>query len=307
MTPDKYTISERFIDVSDEHELYVHDYGNEAAKLPIVYLHGGPGGGCNDGNKQLIVNPKKQRAIFFDQRGAGKSLPRGSLKHNTTADLVEDIETIAKIYKLQQFVIAGGSWGSCLALAYALKYPKKVKALVLRGIFTGSQAEIDWIDKGEFRHFFPDVWQQFLERTPKKWHKNPTAYHATRILGDDLEAATLSAYAYSELEGSLLKLDDRHTPEDLMEFDLNCARIEIHYLQNNCFMPDRFILDNAHKLVMPIMLVQGRYDAVCPPTTAYELNKRLPNGNLVWTVGGHSGGERGTYDVMRSVLLQITS
>src|SRR3989344_4695027 len=176
MTPDKYTISERFIGVGNEHELYVHDYGNPKAKISILFLHGGPGSGCDDSHKQLLLNPEKQRIIFFDQRGSGKSLPKGSLRHNTTDYLIKDIEAIAKEYKLSQFVITGGSWGSCLALAYALKHPKRVKAMVLRGIFTGSSREIDFLDKGRFQDFFPDVWGAYLARTPEKYRQNPSAY-----------------------------------------------------------------------------------------------------------------------------------
>ena len=161
MTPDKYTISESMLDVDNGHQLYIHDWGNQTAVKPIVFLHGGPGGSTKDHHKTSF-DPTEQRVIFFDQRGCGRSLPLGSLSNNTTDDLIEDIEIIADHLNLKTFIINGGSWGSCLALAYSLAHPERVTALVLRGIFTGSQSEIDWLDSGKFRTFFPEVWAQYL-------------------------------------------------------------------------------------------------------------------------------------------------
>ena len=305
MDKDQFTLSEQMLAVGHGHKLYVQDWGNKSAKVPIIFLHGGPGSGVSDKHRQMF-DPKLQRVILFDQRGSGKSQPTGSLEHNTTADSVEDIEKIAQEYKLDKFVVVGGSWGACLGLAFALKYPKRVEALVLRGIFTGSQSEIDFIDKGHFRAFFPDVWDAYLARTPKRWHQNPGEYHAPRVLAGSKKAKLESTYAYSELEGSLIGLDDRHSPEPIKDFDLNSTRVEVHYLVNQCFMSDRYILDNAHKLKMPVHLIQGRYDMVCPPVTAYELHKQLPNSRLIWTTAGHSGNDRANYDLVRSICMQIT-
>ncbi len=304
MTPDNYTIQESFLDVGDGHSLYIQDWGNTKAKTPIVFLHGGPGAACKDGHKQLF-DPRRQRVIFFDQRGSGKSLPYGSLKNNTTQDLVEDIEKIARHLNLDQVILTGGSWGSCLAFAHALKHPKRVKALVLRGIFTGSKREIEFLDQGHFQNFFPDVWEKYLEATPKAHWQNPSAYHFKNAL-EEGEKAKASAYAYENVEGALLRLDDRYTPEKYEDYDPAGIRLEIHYLLNNCFIPEGYILDNAQKLKMPVWLIQGRYDVVCPPITAYELSKELPNGELVWVTSGHVGSERAIYDVVRTVLLQLT-
>lgn len=306
MTPDEHTIQETFLEVGDGHTLYIHDWGNPKARTPIIFLHGGPGSGCNDGHKQLF-DPTSQRVIFFDQRGAGRSLPFGFLEHNTTQDLVEDVERVANHAKLKQFIIMGGSWGSCLALAYALKYPAHISAMVLRGIFTCSKAEVDWMDKGEWRTFFPEVWEQYVARTPHEHRDNPTAYHSKQALGKDRQAAKLSAYAYSCMGGSLLKLDDRFKPRPIDEFDPAETCIEMFYFANHCFMPDRYILDNAHQLKIPTWIVQGRYDFICPPTTAYELHKNLPNSQLVMTIAGHHGADRNTYDVTRTILLRLTS
>jgi len=305
MTPDEHTLSEQMLAVGDGHELYVYDWGNPAASVPIVFLHGGPGAGIKDRYKATF-DPAVQRVIFFDQRGCGKSTPYGSLEHNTTWEQIEDIEKIAETFGLETCIITGGSWGSCLALAYALKYPGRVKAMVLRGIFTGSQAEVDYLDKGHFATHFPDVWDRYLDATPAKYHDDPGKYHTTRILGDDVEAARESAYAYGNLEGALLALDDRFTPPTFDDtYDPVLSKLEIHYMVNRCFMPDRYIMDNAHKLKMPIWLIQGRYDFVCPPVTAYELNEKLPNSHLIWTTAGH-GNDRPNYDVNRTILLQMT-
>jgi proline iminopeptidase len=302
MTPDGHTISEFQLDVGDGHQLYVQDWGKADARTPILLLHGGPGSGLSNRYRQRF-DPKKQRVIFFDQRGAGRSLPYGSLNNNTTDDLVEDIEKILDRLKLKRIVITGGSWGSCLALAYALKHPERIEALVLQGIFTGSHEEIDFLEKGRFRDFFPDVWETFLGRTPEKYRDDPSKYHLERMFGEDEAARHESARAYQELEGALLSLDDRFSPYGDDEFDIVPPLIEAHYIRNNCFLPDRHILDNAHKLKMPVWLIQGRYDAVCPPKTAYELSKRLPDAKLTWTAAGH-GNDRPNYEVMRTILMQ---
>jgi len=304
MTPDEHTIQETFVEVGDGHTLYVQDWGNKHAHMPIISLHGGPGSASRDKYKNTF-DPATQRVIFFDQRGCGRSLPFGSIEHNTTADLIEDIETIARHLHLEKFMLTGGSWGSCLALAYALKYPKRVHAMVLFGIFTGSQAEIDWIDKGGFRAFYPEIWEQYLQRTPKSHQHNPSAYHYPRVLGNDADAIKSSAYAYNCLEGAILGLDDRFTPDMYDDYDPTGTRIEIHYLANRCFMPDRHILQNAHKLAIPIWLVQGRYDCVCPPQTAYELHRALPNGHLAWATSGHRS-EHEVWNLLRSTLAQLT-
>lgn len=304
MNSDNFTISESYLDVGDGHQLYVQEWGNHEAKTTIIALHGGPGAASNDGHK-FIFDGNTQRVIFFDQRGAGKSLPKGSLANNTTQDLVGDIEKIADHFSLQKFIITGGSWGSCLAFAYALKHPKRVAAMVLRGIFTGSQEETDYLDNGGFKLYFPDVWDAYLQKTPKEFRNDPSKYHYAQMKSQDAETRKKSSYAYSELEGSLLRLDDRYASQSFETFDPEAMKIELHYLQNLCFMPDRFILENSPKITAPVWLVQGRYDMVCPPKTAYEMDKLLPNSKLIFTSAGHSGGDRATYEVMRALLLEI--
>ncbi|HUD05994.1 MAG TPA: alpha/beta fold hydrolase [Candidatus Saccharimonadales bacterium] len=303
MTPDKFTIKELFVPVGDGHEIYVQEWGNPKAKVPILRLHGGPGSSTSD-KARYQFNPYEHRVIFYDQRGCGRSIPFGSLKHNTTNDLVEDIEKILDYLKVDQCIITGASWGSCLALAYGIKYQERIKSMVLQGIFTGSKAEIQYLDSGGFRSFFPDVWDHYLSNTPKNHHSDPSGYHFARILGQDPEAKRASAYIYANLEGSLIKLDDRFIPEDPKTFDPTETAIEVYYLFNNCFMPERYILNNAHKLNVPIWLVQGRYDFVCPPQTAYELHQLLPDSTLIWTMAGHAN-DRSNYDVNRTIFASL--
>jgi len=304
MTPDEYTNQELMLDVGNGHQIYVQDWGKKDTKLAILFLHGGPGYGINDGHKRRF-DPTKQRVIFFDQRGVGKSTPLGSIEHNTTQDTIEDIEKIADKLQIETFVVTGGSWGSTLALLYGIAHPERVYSMVLSGIYTATKGETEYLDSGGYRTHFPDIWEKLLAQTPRAHHKSPGQYHYNQILSDDQEAQRKSGYAYENTEGALLRLDDRYTEPPFKDFETHGVRIEAHYLSNNCFIPENYIFDNAHKLTMPIWIVQGRYDFVCPPQTAYALHKKLSDSELVWTQSGH-GNDRNTFEVIRSLLLQIT-
>ncbi len=293
MNPDAHTIAEHTLDVGHGHTLYIQDWGNKKAKTPIFFLHGGPGSQCKDKHK-LPFDPKTQRVIFHDQRGSGKSTPLGRWHHNNTQELAADITKIADFLRIDQFIITGESWGSTLALYYALCEPRRVKAIVVGGVFTGSQAEIDWLDKGMFQTHFPDAWDRYLAATPKSHRDDPSAYHMAQVLGSDAEAAKKSALAYGELEGSVMSLDDSYLPTNPDEFEPASMIIEMRYLAKRCFLPDRFILKNASKLKMPLYIVQGRYDFVCPPKTAYELSQTAPNAQLTWTISGHRNEHENT-------------
>jgi proline iminopeptidase len=303
MTPDEFTNQEFYLDVSDGHRLYVQDWGKAEAKTPILFLHGGPGYKCSDRNK-TIFDPTSQRVIFHDQRGSGNSQPYGSLEHNTTQDLIADIEKLVTHLSIDKFILTGGSWGSALAFYYAVQYPYRIKAMVLDGVLTLSSDEIDWISKGKFQTFFPEAWAAFLSATPKSQQHDPSGYHLKRMLGDDSEAAKTSAYVYQNLEGALLRLDDRFTPESYVDYDPAGARIEAHYIANNAFVPDKYVFKHLDKLTMPIWLVQGRYDIIAPPFIAYELDQLLPDSHLILTVSGHADS-REAWNVKRTILLQL--
>ncbi|HUC89610.1 MAG TPA: alpha/beta fold hydrolase [Patescibacteria group bacterium] len=304
MTPDSNTNQEVFIEVGDGHQLYAQDWGFKDAKTPIINFHGGPGGGTNNGHK-VIFDPSKHRVIFFDQRGSGRSLPYGSLQNNTTDDLVEDINKIADHFKLDKFVLCGGSWGSALPLVYAIKHPKRVHSMVLRSIFTGSKFETEWFEQGIFSSHYPEVWERLLERTPKAHHANPAAYHYDKIKNGSAVEMLESALAVEETEGRLIRIDDRFKPLDPANFDPNAVTIFVHYASNNWFMPEDFILNNAHKLTMPIQMVHGRYDMDCPPITAYKLDQKMPNSQLTWVISGHRA-EHEMETAMRLILQNIS-
>ncbi|MDB5169446.1 MAG: proline iminopeptidase [Candidatus Saccharibacteria bacterium] len=303
MTPDKYTNETLMLDVGDGHQLSVHDWGNKDAKTPIVYLQGGPGGATSD-RKKLLFDPLAQRVIFYDQRGAGKSLPYGSLEHNTTQDLVADIITILNSRGIERCILVGGSWGSTLALCFGIAHPDRVAAMVIDGVWTSTKAENSWLDQGGFKTFFPDVWDAYVATVPKANVSNPSAYHFQRILGNDLETATQSAIAYTSLEGGAISLDDRHEPINSDEYDPSALRIEVHYLNNLCFIPDNYIFDHVGKLTMPIAMVQGRYDMVCPPHTAYKLSKLLRNAQLHFTTSGHAA-EHESWSLIKLLVKQF--
>jgi proline iminopeptidase len=292
MLPDQYTNQELMLAVGDGHELYIHDWGNKTAKVPFIFMHGGPGSSIKDKHK-AVFNPDTHRVIFFEQRGAGRSTPYGSLEHNTTQDLISDITKIADKLQIYQFALHGSSWGSTLALAYAIAIPERVSALVIGGIFTGSKNETEWVDQGHFKTFYPDVWEAYLERTPEKYRDNPSAYHFDKVINGTAEEQKLSGYAYECMEAGVIKLDDRFRPDDYAEYDPSGIRIEMHYLGNKCFLPEGYILDNADKLTMPVHIVQGRYDMVCPPATAYQLHGKLKNSRLYWTLSGHAVDHEG--------------
>lgn len=305
MNPDTQTIAEHMIEAGHGHTLYVQDWGFKKAKMPIFFLHGGPGDQCKDKHK-LPFDPSTQRVIFHDQRGCGKSIPFGKWHHNNTQELAADITKIADFLDIDQFILTGGSWGACLALYYAINQPHRVKALVLDGIFTGSQAEIAWVDQGMFKSHFPEAWERYLAATPKEHRENPSAYHFKQVTSNDEQAAAASAKAYSELEYAVLSLSDTFAPINPDDFDPTGAIIEMRYLAKRCFLPDRFILKNASKLKMPVHLVQGRYDMVCPPATAYELSKIIPNAHLTWVISGHKG-EHETLTAKRLLFRQLSS
>jgi proline iminopeptidase len=302
MTPDEHTLKEFFIDVGHGHQLYVYDWGNPKG-LPIIFLHGGPGSEIKDSKKELF-DPSKHHVVFFDQRGCGKSLPHGELEHNTTTNLIGDISLIADQVKFKQFVLYGSSWGSCLALAYAIAHPKRVKSMVLSSIYTGTKWENDWVGQGDFKTHFPEVWERFLWRTPKAHRKDPSAYHYQNILGDNEQLLASSALAVEELEHGIMALGDPGPMLSPDTFDPTGARIYTHYLTNGCFIPELHILHNAPKLTMPIWLVHGRFDMCCPPITAYDLNKKLPDSHLTWTISNHRG-EHEDSSVLHAILLQL--
>ena len=287
MNRDEFTNQEIMLDVGDGHKLCVVDWGNKTAKTPIIFLHGGPGSCVKDTSKTPF-DPKTQRVIFFDQRGCGKSTPCGSRKNNTTEDLANDITKIAKHFKIKKFYLNGYSWGSTLALHYAITRPEMLVGLIIGGVWSGSKAEALAMHENA-RMFFPDLWDRVLSDTPTEYQDDPIIYHMDKALGGTKSEQKKSTYVMDYLEGGLMNLDDRGLPENFNEYDPTGMQIELHYLANDCFMPENYILDNAHKIKVPVYIVQGRFDMVCPPDFAYKISKVIPNAKLYWAISNHRG------------------
>lgn len=292
--------------VSELHNIYFEEVGNPQGK-PVVFVHGGPGGGVDAGMRRFF-DPKVWRIVLFDQRGCGKSQPFSELKDNTTWDLVSDMEKLRESLKIKDWTVFGGSWGSTLALSYAITHVEKVKGLILRGIFLLRKKEIDWFYQEGASNIFPDVWAKYLEAIPQnERHDLVTAYHK-RLTSPDKEVRTKAAKAWSIWEGSTSKLFmdpafiERFAGD---EFADAFARIECHYFVNKGFFKtDNWIIENIGKIRhIPTWIVQGRYDVVCPATSAWELNHAFPESKLhIVADAGHSASEPG----IRSKLIEAT-
>jgi proline iminopeptidase len=306
-----YTSTDPFdvgrLQVSDIHELY-YEVSGKSDGNPVVFLHGGPGGGT-DPKDRGYFNPEKYRIILFDQRGAGKSTPTACLENNTTWDLVKDIEKLREHLKVKKWHVFGGSWGSTLALAYAQSHPDRVKSLVLRGIFTLRSSELRFFYQDGAGHIFPEAWDEFIAPIPEAERKDMIlAYHA-QLNSVDEETRLTAAKAWSRWEMSTSRLHQdpvqiAHADED--KFANAFALIENHYFVNEGFMRDGQLLDSQEidKIRhIPTVVVQGRYDVVCPITTAWALKKAFPELTLhIVSDAGHSSREPG----IAKILVQAT-
>ena len=285
-----------FLDVGSGHAIYWEACGDAQGK-PALFLHGGPGGGCFADHRRLF-DPARYNIVLFDQRGCGRSRYASRCEANTTQDLVEDIERLRNLLGLAQWgLVLGGSWGATLALRYAQSHRDRVGALVLRGVFSGRKSEVDWLYRFGASQLFPEGWRGFQAGVPAEGQGDLlSAYHA--LLWSQDEAARLAAArAWCAWEGSLLTLAPRragYTSSDTHVLAL--AEIETHYFVNDCFMPEGEILRQAPMLAgLPGVIVQGRYDVVTPPTTAYELHRAWPGSQLELVHdAGHATMEPGT-------------
>lgn len=281
--------------LDDVHTMYWEESGNPAG-MPVVFLHGGPGAGAAPAHRRFF-DPDHYRIIIFDQRGAGRSRPLGELRRNTTPDLVSDMEKLRAHLAVDQWLVFGGSWGSTLAIAYAEAHPERCTGLILRGIFLCRRSEIEWFLYG-LRNLFPEAWRTFTDIIPEnERHDLLRAYHA-RLTHPDAAVHMPAARAWSTYEGACSTL--LPSPETVAYFAgdvvaLGLARIEAHYFINDIFMPSNALLDNAHRLRgIPGIIVQGRYDAVCPIVTADDLHRAWPEAEyIIVPDAGHSAWEPG--------------
>ena len=283
--------------VGDGHELYFEQCGNPAGK-PVVFLHGGPGAGCNT-NARRFFNPEKYRIVLFDQRGCGRSTPHASLVANTTWHLVADIERLRKHLAIERWQVFGGSWGSTLALAYAQTHPQQVTQLVLRGIFMLRRWELEWFYQTGADAIFPDAWDDYLAAIPEVERGDLMSAYHRRLTAADPAVQLEAAKAWSVWEGrtSYLFQDPNHVEASAADlFALAFARIECHYFVNGGFFDrDDQLLANAYRLKgIPAVIVQGRYDVVCPMRSAWDLHQVWPEADLrIVPDAGHSALEEG--------------
>ena len=281
-----------YLRVSELHEIYFEESGNRQGK-PVVFLHGGPGGGA-DGRARRFFDPQHYRIIVFDQRGCGRSRPHASLVENTTWHLVADIERLRKHLGLERWQVFGGSWGSTLALAYAQAHPERVTELVLRGIFLLRYAEIRWFYQFGASALYPESWEPYRDQIPPEERDDFLSAYHKRLTGNDQRTALAAARAWSVWEGATSflhpNLDNiKHAGED--HFALAMARIECHYFVNRGFLRhENQLIDDVPKIRhIPATIVQGRYDVVCPPMSAWDLHRAWPQADLrIVTEAGHS-------------------
>ncbi|KAK9775221.1 putative Proline iminopeptidase [Seiridium cardinale] len=288
------------LDVSSVHSIYWEDCGAPSG-VPIVYLHGGPGGGIEDSDRQYF-DPSHYRSILFDQRGSGKSTPHASLEDNTTWHLVEDIEKLREHLGVEKWIVFGGSWGSTLSLAYAEKHPDRCLGLIVRGIFTLRREELLWYYQQGANFLFADHFDDYASVIPEEERGDMMQAYYKRLTGDNEEEKLKCADAWSRWEMSTSKLivDPSYIAKaDSPEWALAFARIECHYFVNGGWMKDGQLIDDAHKIKhLPIVIIQGRYDVVCPPKTSWDLYKALggkENKNVEYKIigdSGHSAHER---------------
>ena len=283
------------LDVDGTHTIYYEESGNPDG-VPVIFLHGGPGCGTAPSCRQYF-DPEFYRIILFDQRGSGKSTPRACLENNDTWHIIEDIEKIREKLNIDKWLVFGGSWGSTLSLCYAIKHPERVLGLVLRGIFLGRREDIEWIyEVGGASNFHPEYFERYISIIPEEERKDIIGAYYKRLTSEDKETREVAAKEWSMWEGSLVTLHpDPNLEQSFGEINyaISMATIECHFWMNNMFWDDdNWLLDHVDVIKdIPTWIVHGRYDVDCRPIGAYELNKKLNNCKLEFTVSGHSSGE----------------
>jgi proline iminopeptidase len=263
---------QRVMDVGGGHRIYVEQCGNPRG-IPVIVLHGGPGGGCSPAMRRYF-DPDVYRVVLFDQRGCGRSRPHASVEENTTWHLVQDIETIRAVLGIDRFIVFGGSWGATLALVYAITHPDQVSQLVLRGVFLMTKAELDWFYGGGAAAFFPELWARFVNPIPVVERKNLIDAYNRRLFSGNLMEETRFGRIWANWENGLASVQNEGPiGESPAEYARAFARLENHYFQNGGFLQtDGWILRERHRIEhIPATIVQGRYDMICPPVSAWKL------------------------------------
>ena len=305
-------LTSQLLTVDGGHEIYVETIGR-ADGVPAIYLHGGPGSGCQPDHRRLF-DPERFHAVLFDQRGAGRSRPKGGREHNTLADLIADMEAIREKFGITRWMVVGGSWGATLALAYAQVHPDRVTGIVLRATFLGTRAELEGAFLDALPRIYPDLNEDFLNVLPKPERKKPLDAYWRRILDSDSMVHGPAARAWHDTEQIL----SQHAPSRarLDPNALNASRtlpatpfMEAHYFDHDCFMRPGQLLAEAGRLkAIPGLIVQGRYDLLCPPATSHALAARWPDAEVRLVEGaGHSLYDPGVRDAVMRAIADLAS
>lgn len=287
--------------VDELHTLYVEQCGNPQG-LPVLFLHGGPGAGCEPMHRRFF-DPERYHIVLFDQRGCGRSTPHAELTNNTTWHLVADIERLRERLGIERWVVFGGSWGSTLALVYAETHPERVLGLILRGIFLCRPQDMQWFYQQGANRLFPDAWEHYVEPIPEAERDDLLRAYYRRLIGTDEVERLRVAKAWSVWEGSTLTLE--RNPAVIEHFAeahlaLSLARIEAHYFVNDTFLaPDQILRDASRLKDIPGVIVHGRYDVICPLDGAWALHKAWPTAELrIIPTAGHAASEPGIVDAL---------
>lgn len=291
---------QRMVEVGDGHRVYVEQVGNPSG-IPVLVLHGGPGGGCSPAMRRYF-DPSVYRVVLFDQRGCGRSRPHAEVEANTTWHLVRDIETIRTLFGIDRWICFGGSWGATLALIYAISHPDRVAQLVLRGVFLMTKAELDWFYGGGAGAFYPDLWARFEGAVPEDERGDLIgAYHRRLFSGNLMEEARFGR-VWANWENALASVHhDGFGGESPADYARAFARLENHYFLNGGFLEeDGWILKNRGRIEhIPAAIVQGRYDLICPPVSAWRLAQGWPRASLKFiTLAGHALSEPGISEAL---------
>ncbi|MDF1716513.1 MAG: prolyl aminopeptidase [Antarcticimicrobium sp.] len=298
---------QRMVDVGQGHSVYVEQCGNPKG-IPVVVLHGGPGGGCSPAMRRYF-DPEIYRVVLFDQRGCGRSRPHASITDNTTWHLVADIERIRVLLGIEEWIVFGGSWGATLSLIYAETHPERVTQLVLRGVFLMTQGELDWFYGGGAGRFWPETWARFVAPIPENERGDMIAAYNRRLFSGDLNEETKYARAWSAWENALASIQSNgRSGESPGHYARAFARLENHYFVNAGFLEfDGQILANMGRIShIPGVIVQGRYDMICPPSAAWKLNELWPMAELKMVRNaGHALSEPGISSELVRVMDRI--
>ena len=295
---------QRVIDMGDGHRIYVEQCGSPDG-IPVIVFHGGPGGGCSPAMRRYF-DPRIFRVVLFDQRGCGRSRPHASVTANTTWHLVQDVETIREALGIDCFIGFGGSWGATLALIYAITHPERVAHLVLRGVFLATRAELNWFYAGGAGAFFPDLWSRFVEVIPQDERTDLIAAYHRRLFSGNLVEETRYGRIWANWENALASIHNEGAlGESPSDYARAFARLENHYFQNSGFLEsDGWILRERGRIEhIPATIVQGRYDMICPPHSAWSLAKGWDKCELKMVpMAGHALSEPGISEALVGVM-----